>query len=147
MLRCNIHAQQPCYMALTARCQWKPIDRMHVYIYIYIYIYNILYIYIFLHIYISTTLRITVLNATYARGGARDLIMEYVSWSMNCLCASTYPPKLALEYSHMLRSTAGSEVMGIIQALTPLVDHSLLTTTLISSRLQVLRLCRGTVLS
>lgn len=30
-------------------------------------------------------LRITVLNATYARGGARDLVMEYVSWSMNAL--------------------------------------------------------------
>lgn len=29
--------------------------------------------------------RITVMNTTYARGGARDLLLEYVSWSMNCL--------------------------------------------------------------
>lgn len=30
------------------------------------------------------------MNATYARGGARDLILEYISWSMNCLSTSTF---------------------------------------------------------
>lgn len=34
-------------------------------------------------------LRITVLNVTYARGGARDLMLEYVAWSMNCLSILT----------------------------------------------------------
>ena len=29
------------------------------------------------------------MNATYARGGARDLVMEYIAWSMNCLSVST----------------------------------------------------------
>ena len=34
--------------------------------------------------------------------GARELMMEYISWSMNCLCASTHPPKVAPEYSKNL---------------------------------------------
>ena len=33
--------------------------------------------------------RITVINSTYAKGGARDLVMEYVSWSLNCLSILT----------------------------------------------------------
>ena len=43
-----------------------------------------------------TSLRITVMNATYARGGARDLVMEYISWSMNCLSVSTFAEPQAL---------------------------------------------------
>lgn len=30
--------------------------------------------------------RITVMNATHADGGARQLMQEYVRWSLNCLC-------------------------------------------------------------
>ena len=31
--------------------------------------------------------RITLMNATYARAGGRKVIMEYVCWSLKCLCA------------------------------------------------------------
>ena len=32
------------------------------------------------------TARITVMNTTYAHGGLRDLILDYVTWSLNALC-------------------------------------------------------------
>ena len=33
------------------------------------------------------------MNATYAHGGARDLILEYVTWSLNCLSFLVAPAR------------------------------------------------------
>ena len=76
MLCCNIQLSHPCYMALTA-----------------------LHAYIYLH---TRSSKDCSSQCNLCSRGARELMMEYISWSMNCLCASTHPPKVAPEYSKNL---------------------------------------------
>ena len=53
-------------------------------------------------------LRITVMNSSYARGGARDLVLEWVSWSMNCLSFLT--PIVLHHYFFFIMSPIGKHI-------------------------------------
>ena len=55
--------------------------------------------------------RITVMNTTYARGGARDLLLEYVSWSMNCL-SFLIPRFMGLRLKQFQKSIGACQLGG-----------------------------------